>query len=140
MNDLAAIYATIPPIDCKGLCARSCGPVIAEIAEAKAAGASYDVLDLTGELRTVTPKTAMAEIMLTAFAGRRLAAFRFDRKLRCNLLHLGRCTAHANRPAVCRLWGVVDSMPCLWGCVPERMLTHEEGQAILAAVREACAP
>jgi hypothetical protein len=40
---------------------------------------------------------------------------------------LGTCSVYEDRPMVCRLWGVVESMPCPHGCVPERWLTHDEG-------------
>ena len=115
---LQTLYATLPRLDCKGLCARSCGPILCEIAEAKACGANY------GTLR---------------WEGRAVAVFSVDRKTRCNLLKNGRCTAYEHRPAVCRLWGLVETMPCMYGCVPERYLTHEEGHAFLRSVRELCA-
>jgi hypothetical protein len=49
----------------------------------------------------------------------------------CPLLRQGRCTVYAVRPLICRLWGVVESMPCPWGCRPERFLTVEEGEALM---------
>ena len=36
----------------------------------------------------------------------------------------------------CRLWGIVETMKCEWGCVPERYLTHEEGFEFLERARE----
>ena len=117
MRMLDELYDSLPGIACKGLCARSCGPVIAEVAEARRCGADY---------------------ALMALGEREVAAFSFDRKLRCNLLKNGRCTSYEARPAVCRLWGVVESMPCPWGCVPDRYLTDEEGRAFLYAVRMSC--
>lgn len=107
---LDELYASLPAIECKGLCARSCGPVMCEPSEALRAGGKYKLLTLNG--RTV-------------------AAYEVDRKLRCNLLRNGRCTAYDNRPTICRLWGIVETMPCLWGCQPERMLTDAEGREIL---------
>lgn len=119
MTALTDLYATLPALDCKGLCARSCGPIMAEIPEANACGADYAIV---------------------AFGGREVAAFSFDRKKRCNLLRYGRCTAYDARPAICRLWGLVEGMRCMYGCVPERYLTDAEGHDFLRAVREACAP
>ena len=50
----------------------------------------------------------------------------------CPLLVKGRCRAHAIRPALCRLWGVVDGMPCKWGCVPsERFSNAQAGEVML---------
>jgi hypothetical protein len=45
---------------------------------------------------------------------------------------LGRCSIYEDRPTICRLWGVVESMPCPWGCRPDRYLTDEQGHALLA--------
>lgn len=131
---LAAVYARIPAIDCKGLCARSCGPVIAELAEAEATGGEYEVIS-RAEVNTLGGRQPLG-----AGDGEGDVAFlAVDRKLRCKLLDLrtSRCTVYENRPGVCRLWGVVRSMPCHMGCEPERWLTHEEGHEILDAIREA---
>lgn len=117
MSALTDLYATLPDIACKGLCARSCGPIMAEIPEADACGADYALIQLGAHV---------------------VAAFSFDRKHRCNLLKNGRCTAYDHRPAVCRLWGVVEDMPCMYGCEPDRYLTRSEGQAFLRAVRDVC--
>lgn len=113
---LGEVYALIPAIECKGLCAKSCGPIMCEPAEAKRLGVPFRVVE--GQHDAV-------------------ALVSFDRKMRCALLRNGRCTAYERRPAICRLWGVVETMPCLWGCVPERMLTDAEGKEILALAREA---
>ena len=45
--------------------------------------------------------------------------------LECEKLVLGRCSIYAQRPMICRLWGVTEEMPCPHGCIPERVLTHE---------------
>jgi Fe-S-cluster containining protein len=38
----------------------------------------------------------------------------------CDALTAGkRCAVYDLRPLVCRLWGAVESMPCVYGCVPE---------------------
>ena len=51
---------------------------------------------------------------------------------RCRLLtESGDCAVYADRPMICRLWGVVETMRCPHGCVPERWLTDEEGFAYL---------
>jgi hypothetical protein len=56
--------------------------------------------------------------------------------LTCPYLEQERCTVYAARPLICRLWGIVETMPCLWGCVPSRYLTHEEGHKFIARARE----
>lgn len=53
------------------------------------------------------------------------------------LTMLKRCSVYEDRPLICRLWGVVESMPCPWGCRPERTLTDAEGHALLARARAA---
>jgi Fe-S-cluster containining protein len=45
---------------------------------------------------------------------------------------LGRCSVYADRPLLCRIWGVVESLPCQWGCRPARVLTDAEGYGLLA--------
>ena len=37
----------------------------------------------------------------------------------CSFLRDGRCTVYAVRPMICRLWGIDETMPCPYGCVPE---------------------
>jgi Fe-S-cluster containining protein len=105
--EIEALYASIPSVDCKGLCFDSCGPVVSTLAE-------EDLLRAKG-IRPPHP--------------------RFD--LQCSKLTSGnRCSIHPDRPAICRLYGVVkgyqDVMACQFGCVPERWLTQEECDAILA--------
>lgn len=50
----------------------------------------------------------------------------------CPYLENERCSVYSVRPFLCRLWGVVEAMPCPWGCKPERMLTADEGRELLA--------
>jgi Fe-S-cluster containining protein len=51
----------------------------------------------------------------------------------CPMLVRERCSVYAIRPLICRLWGIVERMPCPWGCKPEpRYLTSRESFALLA--------
>lgn len=50
----------------------------------------------------------------------------------CPLLDRGLCSVYAIRPMICRLWGVIETMPCPWGCKPERYLSTREGYIYLA--------
>lgn len=43
----------------------------------------------------------------------------------------GRCGVHPVRPTICRLFGAVTGLGCPYGCVPERMLTDDEGAWLL---------
>lgn len=99
---LKRLYAKVPRIACRGLCADSCGPIKAsklEVQRLEKAGGSPLSHD---------PET-----------------------LHCSMLENGRCRAYEARPLICRLWGVVRGMPCVFGCVPERMLENVEGFALL---------
>lgn len=52
----------------------------------------------------------------------------------CSMLAERRCTVYEIRPMVCRLWGLVRSMPCPYGCRPEGgLLSDEDGKRLLAA-------
>lgn len=46
--------------------------------------------------------------------------------LTCGLLKKGRCSIYANRPLICRLFGVAKELPCPFGCKPERWLEKPE--------------
>ena len=105
---LTALYATLPAIDCQGLCSDSCGPIEMSVRERdrieRAAG------------RKVTCGAGASCSMLTA-----------DR----------RCGQYELRPLICRMWGVVESLPCPYGCVPEGgRLPDEDGYRLLVAADE----
>ena len=43
-----------------------------------------------------------------------------------------RCAVYEVRPMICRLWGLVERMPCPFGCRPEGgLLSDEEGARLL---------
>jgi len=52
----------------------------------------------------------------------------------CTNLVLGKCKTYEDRPTVCRLWGVTETMECSFGCKPERLLAEGEARKILAEV------
>jgi Fe-S-cluster containining protein len=47
-----------------------------------------------------------------------------------------RCKAHAKRPIICRLFGIVSDprMQCPYGCEPERLITPEEADGFMRCV------
>lgn len=106
-DQLDQLYAQVPTIACQGLCHESCGPLVIDPPERER------IIARTG--RNI-PNLATTCPALTMF---------------------GRCSVYADRPLLCRLWGVVESMPCPWGCRPERTLTDAEGHALLAQARRA---
>lgn len=54
----------------------------------------------------------------------------------CKALVMARCTIYEHRPLICRMFGVAIGMECSHGCVPERLLTREEGREFLRRAEE----
>lgn len=107
MSALDAIYARIPDSGCRGLCVKSCGPILCSEHE-------------RGEIKRWSGVDIMGWISSPLIAP---CAFLFD----------GRCSIYSMRPAICRLFGSVDHqlLRCPHGCKPGRPLTTAEAQAIL---------
>lgn len=98
------MWARIPNMkECKGKCANSCGPIGCSSLETK---------------------------LIEERAGRELVCLPVVNS--CSMLKNGRCSVYGIRPVICRLWGVVPSMPCPHGCEPEWELSDQEGYGILA--------
>lgn len=106
---LKKIYERIPKIDCKRLCHDACGPIAMSKLEYKI------LLEESG-------KSSLA----------------VSTSLSCPLLKDLSCSVYHNRPAICRLWGVVDApyMRCPYGCIPERWLTDKESRSIIAEINK----
>lgn len=101
-----ALYARIPSIACKRKCQAACGPVAGSRVEVERITMLYGLRPLGGEDGA-----------------------------QCGYLDVrGLCVAYAQRPLICRLWGVVPEMRCPHGCEPERWLTEVE---VLELFREA---
>lgn len=96
------LYAQVPAISCKGLCHTSCGPLVIGESERQRIQERHGV-DIP-DLQWTCPA-------LNAF---------------------GRCSVYEDRPMICRLWGVDQAMPCVYGCLPDRILPTAEGQRLLA--------
>lgn len=117
-RNLRAVWDAIPDTGCKGLCIESCGPI----------GASEEELDLLADRGVVIEDPL----------GALLAVLDGNEPATCPALVDGRCSVYDVRPTVCRLWGVVDEMPCPHGCVPRGgRLMAGEGQVLLARAMEA---
>jgi Fe-S-cluster containining protein len=109
---LDAIYARLPTIDCRGLCAISCGPILLTKPEADRMKAAHPE---RRPLRTVP----IACTYLTKHK---------------------RCSVYAVRPLICRVWGLVKRMSCMHGCVPDRWLTDHEFVDLAAEIEAFAGP
>ena len=101
----AALYARLPSIDCQRRCAGACGPLVATELE-------------WARMESATGGEAWGDDTVCPHLDR----------------DAGLCRGYALRPLICRLWGVVETMPCPFGCQPERWLTAEDADALVAAV------
>ena len=107
MATLEDIYARVPEIECKGLCHGACGPI---------------------------PATPL-EFERMEKAGGKAPGHGADGT--CTYLSNGRCAVYADRPLICRLWGVVSAnlMRCPHGCRPKRSMPEVESRAQLRQVQ-----
>lgn len=104
-EDLLAVYASLPKMQCRGLCQACCGPISMTALEGRRMDQAYG-----GPLPRVGNDAT------------------------CPALKDGRCSIYEARPLICRLWGMTPDMPCPYGCKPDREMPDEEIQAILAKV------
>lgn len=92
---LAAFYDQLPPLDCKGLCGLTCGPI--GISDFEAQHLQNDGIGLP----TVVDHPTCG-------------------KLTCShLTAASRCGIYERRPMICRLFGVVEGMKCPHGRKPK---------------------
>lgn len=103
---LDALYAELPTIKCGGYCQDSCGPVEMSVRERQRIEAKH------GEV--------------TCGVGPSCTMLRPD----------GTCRAYEIRPMICRLWGLMKSMACPYGCKPDRWLTDAEAFMFLTRADE----
>jgi len=92
---LDGLYAQLPTLECKGLCAHSCIPIDVSPGERVRIRREYDV-------EIPEPDELFAQGCKT-----------------CVALKDGRCSVYEARPMICRLWGIDETMRCPHGCVPE---------------------
>lgn len=102
-EQLDALYEELPTVACKGKCQESCGPIYMSRVE-------WERIKV------------------------RLGWVPKGKSLTCPMLHRasGQCRVYDIRPMLCRLWGIVDTMPCKWGCQPSRTLNNSEGHGMLS--------
>lgn len=101
-EQLQALYEELPHINCAGFCHDSCGPIQVSIRE-------QDRME------------KMAGVELTCGLGPTCSMLTPDR----------RCGVYEIRPLICRLWGLTESMPCPYGCKPERVVPDDEAMMMI---------
>lgn len=112
-QQLDALYAELPELDCRGACWDSCGRINMtglEHARTERAGVSIPAGRLS-DPPSVCPALTM----------------------------LHQCSVYAVRPMICRLWGIVESMPCSAGCRPKDgrpLLTDRQTYEYLARAHD----
>ena len=115
---LAEIYAQIPDVECKKMCADFCGPIGMSEPEVKkirerVGARPLGIQEVDDGVFLFNPKLS-------------------DGCLACPLLTKEKqCSVYSDRPAICRLWGTVKKMRCPHGCAPKVFLTNEQARAIL---------
>ncbi len=106
---LRAVWEQIPAIDCQGLCADSC----------------FSMGQTRTEQQIIERRTGVSLPLTHA------------RQPCVALTMLRQCSVYQYRPMICRLWGMVASMRCNYGCVPEGgFLTDQQAYEILAQAAE----
>ena len=109
------IYAKLPSIICKGLCHDSCGIIPLSPKERERIAA------FTGRRVKVIP-----DAIANLHPGHRLLRPSDADSLDCTYLKKKRCSIHAVRPLICRMYGVVAGMPCPYGCQPSAELVSDK--------------
>lgn len=108
---LQALYDQIPAIpDCDGRCWTSCGPI--------------DMSDRERQrIRQAGTRITPYKQAMTSLDTHWCEALTGDK----------RCAVYEMRPLVCRLWGAVEGLPCVYGCVPEGgYLSDEDAYRLIA--------
>lgn len=116
---LEAIYARVPKMECQGKCQDCCGPIAMSPHE-------FNLLcEYSGSVPQTIPIADRKAVMLVTGAC-----------LTCPFLnqHNGQCEVYEVRPMICRLWGVDETMPCPFGCKPERPFSKKEAYKLLDAI------
>jgi uncharacterized protein len=89
--ELDDIYAQLPTVECQGRCQSSCDSV-----------------------KMTEPERAR----ILERHGRTVPDGMFGERLCPALSPFGRCSVYADRPFICRLWGLTPQLRCPHGCRP----------------------
>jgi Fe-S-cluster containining protein len=115
-------------LKCKGLCQKSCGPIQIRgkqiVEDIKKYCTEHNIT--YHELPDHITPNEYEKLMKTE-----------DKDLVCPYLKDGKCSIYPVRPMICKLWGAVQAMQCVYGCVPEKgLLQNTEGFFMLKRERE----
>ncbi len=106
LKKLQTLYDSLPELKCKGLCYESCGPIGMEPIEVE------NISNASHEIPTV------------------------NKEFVCSALVNNRCSIYEQRPAVCRLYGMVPKLACPHGCRPRKKMTNNKGRKFLKEIQE----
>lgn len=122
-KELRKLRTKADSLHCKGTCQESCGPIVIEGKEEQKVKEYCNRNNI--QFHELKPPTKTEFISLL---------MKDDSDLVCPYLKEGRCSIYSVRPMICKLWGVVESMKCMNGCVPEKgFLTDKEGISLMRA-------
>jgi uncharacterized protein len=133
-EQLQAIYAELPTMDCQRKCQEYCGPLLIPRVE-------FFNIENAGMVLSLGPISAVQlgpgwEWM----DKKKLVATVPEPDGHCSLLYpTGKCRIYDRRPLVCRIWGMVGDdvrMQCPHGCRPSRWLTNKEARVLTRRVLE----
>lgn len=110
---LQRIYDQVPEAGCKGLCTEACGIILPQL------GAEQARFDTAHRLHGLA------------------SGWRGDGS--CNALIAGRCAVYADRPLICRLYGVAQGLLCAHGCQPVALVTRRRAEKLRGLVFQAVA-
>lgn len=119
---LEALYAQLPTIECQRKCQECCGPLAMTRLEAKRLP---EFKFERGFWKTQLTNRPMGAAFITVTPHHSLV---------CPMLKDGACSVYSRRPAVCRLWGITEDMPCPHGCKPSVVWTKQQAAEWILAV------
>lgn len=122
IEKLQAIYDSLPTIECQGKCYESCGPISVSPVERRYVSESGKELQMVDRRKVAQHFTAKHDDDT-------------DGCINCPMLKENRCTIYDTRPLICRLWGIVESMPCIFGCKPSRVISDAEARKLISIVQ-----
>lgn len=119
-KSLEEIYAAVPKIECRKRCFAACSFIPLHVAE----------------LKRITDNSKVSIETMEYMDDPDVKMIKTVGDDRCPLLIFNECSVYELRPLICRMYGVVESMRCQHGCVPERVLSNEEAGELIEAVHQ----